>query len=31
MKAHARTTTKMHNGVLLSPAMRASVEAEGFF
>lgn len=31
MKAHARTTTKMHNGVLLSPAMRAAVEAEGFF
>ena len=31
MKAHERTTTRMHNGVLLSPAMRANVEAEGFF
>jgi hypothetical protein len=31
MKAHERTTTRMHNGVLLSPATRATVEAEGFF
>ena len=31
LKSHQRTTLLMHNGVLLSPAMKSAVESEGFF
>ena len=31
LKSHQRTTLLMHNGVLLSSAMKSAVESEGFF